>query len=89
MGNTTNTDTNANFFENTTFIDLSNLTRFWSIIKTYIDAYAPALLEEYDKIFATVAKTGSYNDLTNKPNIPVIESIPTTDIESLTYKTTK
>lgn len=46
-------------------IDLSRLSRFWDKVKTYVDN---ALASKVDSSsLSTVATSGSYNDLSNKP----------------------
>lgn len=48
-------------------IDLPRLTRFWGKIKDYVDT---ALSSKADtSSLATVATSGSYNDLSNKPTV--------------------
>ncbi len=54
-------------------IDLSRLSRFWDKVKNYIDN---ALASKVDSSsLSTVATSGSYNDLTNKPTIPAAVAV--------------
>lgn len=53
-------------------IDLPRLTRFWGKIKNYVDT---ALSSKADtSSLASVATSGSYRDLSNKPSIPTVDS---------------
>jgi len=52
-------------------IDLNGLVHVWSKVKTLIADCAKA------SSLATVATSGSYNDLTDKPTIPSAYTLPT------------
>ena len=65
------------------FLDETGLGHFWNKIKSYISTNAPqsnwnatsgsaAILNKPN--LATVATSGNYNDLTNKPTIPEAKS---------------
>jgi len=54
-------------------IDLSRLSRFWDKVKNYVDN---ALASKADSSsLSTVATSGSYNDLSNKPTIPAAVAV--------------